>query len=67
MKQVNEAAAVNAIIRNPKRPLFVPTVLLVLAILYVLSLIGIILDFPVIGHIDGLIVTAIAKLNLLQK
>ena len=67
MSQVNESSEVEVISQVPERSLVIPVVFLVLAILYDLSPIDIIPDIPVIGHIDDLMITAIATLNLLQK
>lgn len=67
MKQVNETAEIDVVDQASERSLVGPIILLALAILYDLSPVDIIPDFPVIGHIDDLIITAIATLNLLQK
>ena len=67
MSHVNESSEVEVISQVPERSLVMPIVFLVMAILYDLSPIDIIPDIPVIGHIDDLMITAIATLNLLQK
>ncbi|MDI9570081.1 MAG: DUF1232 domain-containing protein [Pseudomonadota bacterium] len=67
MEQVNEVADIDVMDQTSERSLVGPIVLLALAILYDLSPVDIVPDFPVIGYIDDLIITAIATLNLLQK
>ena len=67
MVEVKDATRVEIIDQHSEKPLFVPVILFILAILYDISPVDLIPDIPVIGHIDDALVTLIATLNLLQK
>lgn len=67
MSQTENATEVIGVPSSPERSMFMPVMLFILAMLYVLSPVDPIPDVPVVGQIDDLLVAAIATLNLFQQ
>ncbi|MFZ5564259.1 MAG: DUF1232 domain-containing protein [Thermodesulfobacteriota bacterium] len=67
MSQPENVREIVDVIPSPERSMFIPVMLFILAMLYVLSPVDPIPDVPVVGQIDDVFVAAIATLNLFQK
>lgn len=67
MSQTQNATEVIDVPSSSERSTFIPVLLFILAMLYVLSPVDPIPDVPVVGQIDDILVAAIATLNLLQS